>query len=35
MMSSFHVLPQLTSKTNAMSDLSCSIDAWDRAAKYT
>jgi hypothetical protein len=35
MMFSFHVLPQLTSKTNAMSDLSRSIDAWDRTAKYT
>ena len=34
MMSSFHVLPQLTPKTNAMSDLSHSIDAWDRIAKY-
>lgn len=35
MMSSFHVLPQLTSKTNSMNDLSRSIDAWDKIAKYT
>jgi hypothetical protein len=34
-MSSFNVLPQLTSKTNSMNDLSRSIDAWDRIAKYT
>ena len=35
MMSSFHVLPQLTSKTNSMNDLSRPIDAWDKIAKYT
>ena len=28
-------LHELASKTNAMSDLSRSIDAWDRIAKYT
>ena len=28
-------LHELASKTNAMNDLSRSIDAWDRIAKYT
>ena len=29
------ILHRLTSKTNSMDDLSRSIDAWDRIAKYT
>jgi hypothetical protein len=28
-------LHELASKTNSMNDLSRSIDAWDRIAKYT